>query len=217
LINIFVEFHCRALDHKPIAEIKGDVATFTIFLKSKKGNDSLIFEQEDVVMGTGGLYTLVIWDDAGRDYPTMEFYEDVYQNDVSLFWMIPQYFIITVGEVFLSVTGLEFAYSQAPASMKSVLQSFWLFTVSIGNIIVLIVAETALIPSQRDEYYLFAGLIFAAGIIFIFLAMWYTYVDESEFENHEKDDNETLADKTDMKGHENTAYKKDDYDFTTKM
>lgn len=39
-------------------------------------------------------------------------YVDIYHNDVSIFWLIPQYFIITLGEVFLSVTGLEFAYSQ---------------------------------------------------------------------------------------------------------
>lgn len=41
-----------------------------------------------------------------------EIYTDVYHNDVNIFWMIPQYFIITLGEVFLSVTGLEFSYSQ---------------------------------------------------------------------------------------------------------
>ena len=38
-----------------------------------------------------------------------------------------------------SVTGLQFAYTQAPESMKSVIQGFWLFTVSIGDIIVTIV------------------------------------------------------------------------------
>ena len=43
---------------------------------------------------------------------SMDEYTDIYQNDVNIFWMIPQYFIITLGEVFLSVTGLEFAYSQ---------------------------------------------------------------------------------------------------------
>jgi len=164
------------------------------------------------------LYTIAVWMNATTGEPVMNWYEDVYQNDVSLFWMIPQYFIITIGEVFLSVTGLEFAYSQAPASMKSVLQSFWLFTVSLGNIIVLIVAETALIPSQRDEYYLFAGLIFAAGIIFIFLAMWYKYVDDDEFDevgSSDPDDTASTSGKEKAE-YDNSAYKRD-YDTDTKM
>lgn len=44
-------------------------------------------------------------------------YKSLHSEDVSHFkinvgWMIPQYVILTVGEVFLSITGLEFAYSQ---------------------------------------------------------------------------------------------------------
>jgi len=207
--------------HYEIAELKGDNGTYTINLwDATPANDPI--QSVNVFMGTGGLYTIMVWEDpAATGEPQMAFYEDVYQNDVSLFWMIPQYFIITVGEVFLSVTGLEFAYSQAPASMKSVLQSFWLFTVSIGNIIVLIVAETALIPSQRDEYYLFAGLIFAAGIIFIFLAMWYTYVDEDEFADDDDvsskgDPDDVTASDKEKAQYENVAYKRD-YDTDTKM
>uniref|UniRef100_H2Y7V3 Solute carrier family 15 member 2 n=1 Tax=Ciona savignyi TaxID=51511 RepID=H2Y7V3_CIOSA len=117
----------------------------------------------------------------------LNMYTDVYPNDVNIFWMIPQYFIITLGEVFLSVTGLEFSYSQAPPSMKSILQSLWLLTVSIGNIIVLIVAEARLVPNQADEYFLFAGLIFAAALIFIILAIRYKYVDEREFYEGDED------------------------------
>merc|ERR1719427_442256 len=206
-----------SIRHVALADLKGDVGEYTLTLKVGEN----IIQEVDVTMGTGGLYTIMAWIEDGESDPQMNFYEDIYLNDVSLFWMIPQYFIITVGEVFLSVTGLEFAYSQAPASMKSVLQSFWLFTVSIGNIIVLIVAETALIPSQRDEYYLFAGLIFAAGIIFIFLAMWYTYVDEDEFADEGADGNGSdvtaPSPSSEKKAeYDNSAYKRD-YDTDTKM
>uniref|UniRef100_H2Y7Q4 Major facilitator superfamily (MFS) profile domain-containing protein n=1 Tax=Ciona savignyi TaxID=51511 RepID=H2Y7Q4_CIOSA len=95
---------------------------------------------------------------------------DLNPNTVNVAWMIPQFLIITVGEVFLSVTGLEFSYTQAPPSMKSVLTSIWLFTVSLGNIIVLIIAEAKGIEKQSDEFFLFAGLIFVAALLFIFLA-----------------------------------------------
>lgn len=52
---------------------------------------------------------------------------------LSLLWQTPQYVVITAGEIMFSITGLEFAYSQAPDSMKAVVQSAWLFTVSAGT------------------------------------------------------------------------------------
>merc|ERR1712200_353122 len=44
-----------------------------------------------------------------------------------------------MGVIMFTITGLEFSYSQAPESMKSVLQACWLLTVAFGNIIDMIV------------------------------------------------------------------------------
>ena len=38
--------------------------------------------------------------------------EDVKANNVHIAWQIPQYVLITAGEVLFSITGLEFSYSQ---------------------------------------------------------------------------------------------------------
>ena len=46
--------------------------------------------------------------------------------------------LLTTGEVLVSATGLEFAYSQAPAAMKGVIMSFWYLSVTFGNLWVLI-------------------------------------------------------------------------------
>lgn len=51
-----------------------------------------------------------------------EIYTVVRPNSVNMLWQLPQFFIITIGEILFSITGLEFSYSQAPANMKSVLQ-----------------------------------------------------------------------------------------------
>jgi solute carrier family 15 oligopeptide transporter 1 len=51
----------------------------------------------------------------------------VRENSVSVLWQIPQFLVITIGEVLFSVTGLEFSYSQASPNMKSVLQVILLF------------------------------------------------------------------------------------------
>ena len=46
------------------------------------------------------------------------------------------------------VKGLEFAYSQAPVSMKSTVQSFWLLTTCIGNIIVIFLVSVKIGNTQ---------------------------------------------------------------------
>ena len=61
---------------------------------------------------------------------------------VSIAWQILPYALLTFGEVLVSATGLEFAYSQAPPSMKGTIMSFWLLSVSYGNLWVLITNAT---------------------------------------------------------------------------
>ncbi|MFA9216247.1 MAG: oligopeptide:H+ symporter [Sphingomonadaceae bacterium] len=58
---------------------------------------------------------------------------------VSILWQLLPYALLTLGEVLVSATGLEFAYSQAPAPMKGIILSFWYLAVTIGNLWVLIV------------------------------------------------------------------------------
>uniref|UniRef100_A0A8C2EH31 Solute carrier family 15 member 1a n=1 Tax=Cyprinus carpio TaxID=7962 RepID=A0A8C2EH31_CYPCA len=108
--------------------------------------------------------------------------EDMKPNSVHMALQIPQYFLITTGEVMFSVTGLQFSYSQAPKNMKSVLQAGWLCTNAVGNIIVLIVAELGKLPKQWAEYLLFASLLVAVSIIFSIMAYFYTYIDPAEIE-----------------------------------
>uniref|UniRef100_A0A8C3GUL8 Solute carrier family 15 member 1 n=1 Tax=Corvus moneduloides TaxID=1196302 RepID=A0A8C3GUL8_CORMO len=110
------------------------------------------------------------------------YFEDIAPNTVHMAWQIPQYFLLTCGEVVFSVTGLEFSYSQAPSNMKSVLQAGWLLTVAVGNIIVLIVAGASKLDKQWAEYVLFAALLLVVCIIFAIMASFYTYVDPNEIE-----------------------------------
>jgi proton-dependent oligopeptide transporter, POT family len=57
---------------------------------------------------------------------------------VSITWQVLPYALLTFGEVLVSATGLEFAYSQAPPSMKGVIMAFWSLSVTIGNLWVLL-------------------------------------------------------------------------------
>ncbi|KAK6038238.1 hypothetical protein COOONC_24257, partial [Cooperia oncophora] len=66
-----------------------------------------------------------------------------HENRVSILWQLPQYAVITVAEILISVSGLEFAYQEASIEMKSIVQAIWLLTNAIGNVIIMIVANAA--------------------------------------------------------------------------
>ncbi|NXG14042.1 S15A1 protein, partial [Grallaria varia] len=153
--------------------------------------------------GFGSAYTISIDGCTGGSL-NITYFEDVAPNTVHMAWQIPQYFLLTCGEVVFSVTGLEFSYSQAPSNMKSVLQAGWLLTVAVGNIIVLIVAGASGLGKQWAEYVLFSALLLVVCIIFAIMATFYTYVDpneiEAQFAEEEKED-----DKKEKDDHEKQA------------
>uniref|UniRef100_A0A6Q2YXS6 Solute carrier family 15 member 1a n=1 Tax=Esox lucius TaxID=8010 RepID=A0A6Q2YXS6_ESOLU len=182
-------------------------ATFTI----TNGVNTCEYSRE---FGFGSSYTLLIpsnfmWG------PT-----DIKPNSFHMGWQIPQYFLITCGEVVFSVTGLEFSYSQAPSNMKAVLQAGWLFTVAVGNFIVLIVAEIAQIEEQWAEFFLFASLLVAVCIIFSIMAHFYTYTDPTAIEAQfrDKSDNESHQERLEMeKKHSIDHHDENDEQKQTKM
>lgn len=53
----------------------------------------------------------------------------------SVWWQLLAYLVLTVGEVLVSVTGLEFAYAEAPPRLRSLVTALWLLTVSLGNLL----------------------------------------------------------------------------------
>jgi dipeptide/tripeptide permease len=55
-------------------------------------------------------------------------------TSLNMLWQIPQIMAITAGEILFSITSLEFAYSQAPNSMKSIVQAAWLFSTAAGKL-----------------------------------------------------------------------------------
>lgn len=110
--------------------------------------------------------------------------EDIPANKVSIAWQLPQYALVTAGEVMFSVTGLEFSYSQAPSSMKSVLQAAWLLTVAIGNIIVLVVAQFSGLV-QWAEFVLFSCLLLVVCLIFSIMGYYYIPIKSEDIQGPE--------------------------------
>lgn len=107
----------------------------------------------------------------------------------SIAWQILPYAFLTLAEVLVSTTGLEFAYSQAPQAMKSAIMSFFNLSVTVGNLWVLVVngavkngTVTNFIKSTgfgltAFQMFFFAGFAFAAALTFGLVARRYKTVD----------------------------------------
>ena len=68
---------------------------------------------------------------------------------------------------------------------------------------------TTTMTSQADEYYLFAGLIAFAALIFLWLAIRYEYVDESEFRRDDSDSDDDVSSVTSSNMSEKPMKKKE--------
>jgi POT family proton-dependent oligopeptide transporter len=95
---------------------------------------------------------------------------------VHIGWQFFAFFILTAGEVMVSITALEYSYAQAPPAMKSVIMSLNLLSVTVGNLLVAAVTGLIGIPFVAERlnganYFLFfAGLMGVATIIYVFVS-----------------------------------------------
>ena len=99
----------------------------------------------------------------------------------SIGWQFIPYLLITVSEIMVSITGLEFAYTQAPRSMKSTIMSFWFLTVFAGNLLTAYIAKINVFQGA-SFFFFFAGLMAFVSVIFIWSAMHYKPRDYFEAE-----------------------------------
>jgi POT family proton-dependent oligopeptide transporter len=94
-------------------------------------------------------------------------------------WQIVPYLFLTAGEVMISVTGLEFAFTQAPRTMKSTIMSFWMLTTAGGNFIAAVVSQWNRFHGAA-YFAFFAGLMLACAIGFVLMARRYRPVESLE-------------------------------------
>ena len=73
-----------------------------------------------VAVQQGGVYSLLVARDPTDNVNKIRTYVLTEPNSIHIFWLFPQYFVITVSEIMFSVTGLEFSYSQVNAELSLV-------------------------------------------------------------------------------------------------
>jgi POT family proton-dependent oligopeptide transporter len=95
---------------------------------------------------------------------------------ISVVWQVVPYVVLTIGEILVSVTGLEFAYTQAPLTMKSVIQSFWNLTTAAANLAVALASALAFFQGTALFFY-YAAFAYLAALGLALVARRYKVVD----------------------------------------
>jgi len=97
----------------------------------------------------------------------------------SINWQLLAYVILTLGEAMVSITGLEFSYTQAPNTMKSSVMALWLLTVASGELFVGLVNKWILGGGEAHKvsdyqyFTFFTWLMFGAAVVFTIVACFY--------------------------------------------
>ncbi|KAM0513126.1 hypothetical protein ACHAPE_008164 [Trichoderma viride] len=103
-------------------------------------------------------------------------------NNIHIAVQAPAYVFVGLAEIFISVTGLEYAYTKAPPTMKSFVQSLYLFTNAFGSAI-----SEALVSVSKDPdfVWMYTGVSvtsFIVAIVFFFLFNHYDKMEDESFE-----------------------------------
>jgi len=99
----------------------------------------------------------------------------------SINWQFLAYIILTLGEAMVSITGLEFSYTQAPNTMKSSVMALWLLTVASGELFVGLFNRWMLNPDgtrKLNDYQYFSffmWLMFGTAVVFVIVSCFYKY------------------------------------------
>ncbi|XP_060534525.1 peptide transporter family 1-like [Cylas formicarius] len=122
----------------------------------------------------GGVYSLVIREHRG-EIAFVKLFTMSDPNSVNILWQIPQYFLISVAEIMFGVAGLEFSFTQAPKSMKTVTIAGWYLSTAVGNLFVIVITQLNMFKSQAYEFFMFALLIVADMALFMEMASKYEF------------------------------------------
>jgi POT family proton-dependent oligopeptide transporter len=105
-----------------------------------------------------------------------------------IIWQLIAYLVLTASEVLVSITSLEFSYTQAPKKMKSFIMCVYLLVaIALGNFFTAWVngyieqqkSLGAKILAGANYYWFFTGLMVATAVVFVVWSQFYrgqTYI-----------------------------------------
>lgn len=106
----------------------------------------------------------------------------------TIWWQLLAFLLLTTAELMVSITCLEFSYTQAPKKMKSLIMGLYLLSNAVGNLFTACVNFFIENPDGTNRlpgatyYWFFAGLMLATALLFCVYAAFYqekTYIQDS--------------------------------------
>jgi POT family proton-dependent oligopeptide transporter len=97
----------------------------------------------------------------------------------SIAWQLLAYVVLTSAEVMVSITCLEFSYTQAPRSMKSFVMAFFMLSIAAGNLFTAAVNFFILNEDGGSRlagaayYQFFTIIMLVTAIVFVVVARFY--------------------------------------------
>lgn len=117
----------------------------------------------------------------------------------NIVWQLLAYVLMTAAEVMVSITCLEFSYTQAPPKMKSSIMALYLASVSAGNVFTAMVNRLTMDEAGNSTltganyYWFFTAVMAGASVLFIPVALLYrerTYLQQEEGASSDTGDEE---------------------------
>jgi POT family proton-dependent oligopeptide transporter len=102
---------------------------------------------------------------------------DAAPNAISVWVQVPVYFVLAAGEILGFVTASEYAYSKAPANMKTVVQAFAQLTAGGASALAMALSPLARDPQVLIMYASLAGVMVLATGLFWWRFAKYDRVD----------------------------------------
>jgi len=125
----------------------------------------------------------------------LEIFVELHPQRVHVLFQIPQYFIMCLGELLIAISSMDFAYQEAPTSMKSMMQATFLAYISFGDLnnllMINIMSPIPIFQAEKtqfaDAYRMFVfAFEMCLGLVYFFLTTFrYKYKKERDAEKKE--------------------------------
>ncbi|EAW14639.1 putative POT oligopeptide transporter [Aspergillus clavatus NRRL 1] len=99
-------------------------------------------------------------------------------NDVSVFLQVPIYAMTALSEVLAYVAGMEYAYTKAPKSMRSIVSSLFLLTCTIGSMLGITLSPVSKDPKVLIEYASLSIVMLLTAVLFLLIFSKYNKIEE---------------------------------------
>lgn len=101
-------------------------------------------------------------------------------ESLCILWQAIPYALITIAEILVSTTGLEYAYTAAGKTSKSIVSSFWFLTSTLGNTLVIYLTTLVDDPASTSTFLLYGAISIVVGLAFILVTTRRAFQAEEE-------------------------------------